>query len=356
MISFKTAATLSAPAVALSFLVGFSGSSADKIAFTPAEGVTVTKTFLTTTSMEVDDMTMLMNGGPGPMQEMEMTMDMTQTVTVTDEYISMADGQPKKLARTFDVISSDLEMDINAAGQAQSPSGAGTSPLQDSTVVFTWNAENEEYDVAFAEGEEGDADLVEGLTEDMDLRGLLPKGELAEGDSYEIDLANFSNILAPGGNLSLEMEVDGEMSGAGMDPEMMTDFSKFFEEMLEGDASGKYVGTRDVDGVKVAVIEIEVEINASADMSELAAESMGEGEVPEGVEMSIDRMDVELVYTGSGELLWNMAKGVVHSFEIDAEMEMNTDMAMAVSMGGNEMEITMEMMMSGSVKNSVTTE
>ena len=346
MISFKTAATLSAPAVALSFLVGFSGSSADKIAFTPAEGVSVTKTFLTTTSMEVDDMTMLMNGGPGPMQEMEMTMDMTQTVTVTDEYISMADGQPKKLARTFDVISSDLEMDINAAGQAQSPTGAGTSPLQDSTVVFTWNAENEEYDVAFAEG----------VTEDMDLRGLLPKGELAEGDSYEIDLANFSNILAPGGNLSLEMEVDGEMSGAGMDPEMMTDFSKFFEEMLEGDASGKYVGTRDVDGVKVAVIEIEVEINASADMSELAAESMGGEEVPEGVEMSIDRMDVELVYTGSGELLWNMAKGVVHSFEIDAEMEMNTDMAMAVSMGGNEMEITMEMMMSGSVKNSVTTE
>lgn len=355
MTSFKTAATLSAPAVALSFLVGFSGSSVDKIAFTPAEGATVTKTFTTTTAMDVDDMTALMNGDPSPMPPMEMTMEMTQSVTVTDEYVSMGEGKPKKLARTFDAIGSDLEMDVNAGGQAQSPSGSGSSPLEGSTVVFTWNADTEQYDMAFAEGEDGDADLLTGLKENMDLRGLLPKTELAEGESYEIDVAVFADILAPGGNLMLEMEIDGEAGGAGMDPEMMTDFSKFFEDLLEGSATGKYVGIRDIEGVKVAVIELEVEIDASADMAELAAESMGE-EIPEGIEMDIDHVDVQMSYEGTGELLWNMSKGVIHSLELNADMSMNMDMGMNISMGGNEMAMTMEMAMSGSIKNTVTTE
>ena len=355
MTPFKTAATLSVPALALSLLVGFSGSSVDKVAFTPAEGVTVTKTFTSNTELDIDDMTALMNGGPSPMPEMEMSMSMTQTVTITDEYLAMADGQPAKLARTYDAIGTDLEMDVNAGGDAQSPSGSGSSPLEGSTVVFSWNAETETYDTAFAEGEEGDAELLENLAEDMDLRGLLPTDELAEGESYDIDVAAFADVIAAGGDLKIEMEIDGEAGGAGMDPEMMTDFRKFFDELIEGSATGKYVGTREVDGVKVAVIEIEVELNASADMSEMAAESMGE-EMPEGVEMNIDRMDVEMSYEGTGELHWNMAKGIIHGLSMNAEMGMNMDMAMGISMSGQEMEISMEMAMSGAVENTVTTE
>lgn len=355
MTLFKTAATLTAPAVALSFLVGFNGSSVDKISFTPKEGTTVTKTFMTTTAMDIDDMTMLMNGEPAPMPEMEMTMEMAQTVTVTDEYVGMADGKPSKLARTFDAISSDLEMEVNAAGQSQTPNGSGSSPLEGSTIVFSWNGETEEYDIAFAEGEDGDADLLEGLKENMDLRGLLPKDELSEGESYDIDLKAFVDVLAPGGNLHLDMEVDGQMAGGGIDPEMMTDFSKFFEDLLEGQASGKYTGTRDVGGVKCAVIEIEVQIDAAADMAELAKDSMGEG-MPEGMEIDIEHMDVEMSYEGSGELLWNMSKGVIHSFNLEADMDMMMDMGMAMAMGGQDMEMTMEMAMSGSVVNEVTTE
>lgn len=356
MTSLKVASAISIPTLALSLLVGFSGSSVDKIAFTPAEGVTVTKTFTANTELFLDDMTALLNGAPSPMMpEMEMSMSMGQTITITDEYVAMADGQPAKLARTFDAIGTDLEMEVNAGGQASSPTGSGSSPLEGSTVVFTWNGETETYDTAFAEGEEGDDDHLVNLVEDMDLRGLLPSDELAEGDSYEIEVTAFADVIAAGGDLKLEMEVDGDTASAGVDPEMMTDFRKFFEEMLEGDASGKYVGTREVDGVKVAVIEIEVELNASADMSELAAESMGE-QLPEGIEVNIDRMDVEMTYEGKGELHWNMSKGVIHGLELKADMEMNMDMAMGMAMGGNEMEMSMEMVMSGSIENSVTTE
>ena len=355
MTPIKTAATLSVPALALSLIVGFSGSSVDKVAFTPAEGTTVTKTFTSTTELEMDDMTTLMNGGPGPMPEMEMSMAMTQTVTITDEYLALADGKPTKLARTFDSVGTDLEMDVNAAGESSAPTGSGSSPLEGSTVVFTWNAETESYDTAFAEGEEGEADLLTGLVEDMDLRGLLPSAELAEGESYDIGVAAFADVIAAGGDLKIEMEIDGEAANTGMDPEMMTDFRRFFDDLLEGEASGKYVGMREVDGVKVAVIEINVEINGSADMSELAAESMG-SEMPEGVEMTIERMDVEMSYEGSGELHWNMAKGMIHGLSMEAEMEMNMDMAMGVAMGGQEMNISVEMAMSGAIESTVTTE
>ncbi len=355
MTSLKTAASLTIPALALSLLVGFSGSSADKIAFTPAEGTTVTKTFASTTTMEMDEMTALMNGQPAPIPEIEMTMEMLQTVTVTDEYAKMAAGQPTMLVRTYDAISNELEMEVDSGAGAEAPGGGGSSPLEGSTVEFKWNADTEEYDLKFADGEDGDAELLTGLTEDMDLRALLPSEELSEGDTYDIDLAGFADVLAPGGDLKIEMELDGSGADNAMDPEMMTNFRQFFEDLLEGEATGKYVGTRDVDGVKVAVIELEIEINASADMSELAAESMGE-EIPEGMEMNIDRMDVELVYEGTGELHWNMGKGVIHGLSLEADMTMNMDMAMAIAAGGQDIEMTMEMAMSGSIESNVTTE
>ena len=138
--------------------------------------------------------------------------------------------------------------------EAQSPNGSGTSELEGSTVVFTWNDDDGEYELSFPEGEEGDAELLEGLTEDMDFRALLPDGELSEGESYDIDLAGLVDVMAPGGDLKIEMEVDGADGAAmGPDPAMMSDFRQFFEDVVEGSATGKFVEMRDVDGVNVAV-------------------------------------------------------------------------------------------------------
>lgn len=354
MTPLKTVATLSAPTLALSLLVGFSGSSVDKIAFTPAEGATVTKTFSSLTELEVDDMSMLVNGEEPPIPPMTMTMSVTQTLTVTDEYVAMGDGQPSKLARTYDAVSSGLEVEFESVMGSGTPSGVGSSPLEGSTVHFTWDSDTESYEAAFAEGEEGEDELLEGLEEDLDLRTLLPEEELAEGDTYEIEVGAFADVIAAGGDLHLEIDVDGDMAGAGMDPEMMTDFRRFFDEMLEGDATGKYVGARDMDGIKVAVIEIEVELNATADMSALAAESMGEG-LPDGASMQVNKLDVEMSYEGTGELHWNLAKGVIHGFSIEAQMTMDTDMEVDAVMGGQETTIASEIAVSGTVTNTVTT-
>jgi len=236
------------------------------------------------------------------MPDIEMSMEMVATTTVTDEYIALAAGQPKKLSRSYDAVGSELEMDvvINMMGEeeSQSPNGSGTSELEGSTVIFTWNDEDGEYELSFPEGEEGDADLLEDLSEDMDYRALLPDGELAEGESYEIDLMGLVNVMAPGGDLKIDLEVDGAQAGMGPDPAMMSDFRQFFDDAVEGSATGKFVEMRDVDGTSVAVIELEMEISASADMSEMAAEAMGSEELP--AEMSVDRMDLTMSLEGTG--------------------------------------------------------
>ena len=97
-----------------------------------------------------------------------------------------------------------------------------------------------------------------------------------------------------------------------------------------------------------------MEISASADMSDMASEVMGDEEMP--AEMSMDRLDLTMSMEGTGELMWNAAAGHIHSLSLQADLEVGMDMAMGMDMGGQSMDLGMEMAMSGSIKSEVTTE
>jgi len=354
----KHTSALFATVVALPALVAFA-PKADSVKFAPAEGTTVTKSFTTKSDFSLDDMSMLMNGEPNPMMpELSMKMLISQTTSVTDTYGKVADGRPAKLTRKYDGASMDMNMDmeVDMMGETdtQSAEGSGTSKLDGSTVIFTWDADSGSYKAAFPEGAEGDADLLEGLAEDMDLRGLLPaSGELSAGDSYDVPLTALIDVFAPGGDLKLDVEMEGAGEMGGPDPSMMTDFRRIFEEMVEGEATGKYVGTREVDGVKVGVIELTFKIKASRDMSEFVAELMG-GEMPEGLEMTVNRLDVDFTYEGGGELHWNLGAGHAHALALKGEASVAMDMEMAMDFGGQSMTMAMEMAMSGALENNMS--
>lgn len=345
-----------AAALAVPALLAFTSIAPEKISFAPKAGTSVTKTFTTVTEMELEDAEVLMGGQPAPIGEAEMAMEATQTITVTDTYGAMADGNLTKLSRTFDAIGMETEMDMTM-GMSQEMSGEGSSPLEGKTVDFTWNEKDGEHDVAFAEGEEGEPEALEGLDIEMDLTGLLPTEDVSVGESYEIDTMALAQILAPGGDLSLEMEMDGAAGGGpvpGADPGQMGDFSAFFEDVLDGDATGKLKEVRDADGTRVAVIEIEFDVSASADLTEMVAESLQNNEeLPPGVSMDVDRMEMAMTYEGKGELLWNLDGGHVHSLEMEADVTTEMDMGMTIN---GEMEISMDMAMAGKVMSKVTTE
>lgn len=359
MTSPKTYAAL-ALACAAPALLAF-GPKADSIAFAPSEGASVTKTFTSVMEFSMDEMDMLMNGQENPMMpSMEMDMVMTQSVTVSDTYGAMEGRRPKQVTRTFDAVANDIEMDmtVDAMGQVdeQSATGTGGSPLEGASVTFTWDADAGEYTKAFAEGTEGEAEHLEGLVEDMDLRGLLPSGEVSEGDEWDIPLRGLVDILAPGGNLLVEVEMDGQASaGGGPDPAMFSNVRDMLGDLLEGSATGKYVGSRDVDGVKLAVIELDIEIDTANDMSEFFEEMMAD-QIPAEIDMSLDRVDVEFALESSGELLWNMSGGHVHSMTLEGESAVSMEMEMGMNAGGQAMNMEMSMEMSGTLKNMVETE
>lgn len=356
MTSTKTLATL-ALALAAPALLAFRplGTS---ISFAPADGSSVTKTFTSTVEYSLDDMSMLMNGEENPMMpSMEMDMNTVQTITVTDEYGGVSDGRPTKLTRTFDAAGNEMEvemvMDVMGQVQEDSSSGSGSSALEGYSVVFTWDADAGEYSKAFADGSDGEDEHLEGLIEDMDLRVLLPDGEVSEGHEWDIDLAGLVDILAPGGDLVIDLQMDGAQATGGPDPTMMSNVREMFGDMLEGSATGKFTGTRDEDGVTVAVIEIEIEIDTAKDMSEFVEELMGD-QLPAEVELSLDRVDVEFALQAKGTLLWDLRGGHVHYFVLEGDSAVSMDMEMSLDMGGQAMTFEMSMEMSGTQKNEVT--
>jgi hypothetical protein len=344
-------------AAALPVLLALALPGGDAIAFAPATGHSVTRTWKTNTQMSLDDMEMSMNGQPMPMEiEMEMDMGMDLTVEVTDEFVSLMDGRPGSLTRSFDVIGSSGSFALEAEmipGGGDEKSIEASSELEGKSVVFTWNEEDGDYDVAYHESE-GDEELLEGLEEDMDLRALLPEGEVAEGDTWEIDVKSLTNVLAPGGDMALVPELDDEemMGMPGME-NMGRGMNDMLGDLLEGDASGTFNGFQEVDGVRVAVIAIAISIESSNDMTDKVMEAMEE--MPEEIgEFSIDYMDVEIEIEGEGTLYWDVEAGHAHSYEMQGSMGFITDMGMNVAMGDQEMEIEQTFEMSGTFENSMS--
>ena len=356
----KNKTLLLAPLLAAPALFAFTTASS-KVAFQPSEGSTAVKTFESVVEMTLDNMDMAMNGEPSPMMpEMDMSMTMTSTVTVTDEYVKVRENAPAQLRRTFDELGNNVSvsMEIEMMGQSQTNDQdiEAASELEGKTVVFTWDADESDYVKKF-DPEEEDTELLEDLFEDMDLRALLPKDDVSEGDEWTIEASNLGTILAPGGNLAMvPEEMDAKaMMGGGMG--MGGSMSDFLSELLDGEATGKFLGMREVDGQKLGAIKITLDISSSNDMTEQVLEMLEDADMPEEAQMDFDHIDVEFTLEGEGELLWDMEAGRAFSFELSGPTTMTYDVGIAMEMEGmGAMTIEQMMEMSGTLNLSATFE
>lgn len=332
---------------------------ATSIAFTVAEGTSNTKTFSNTMTMSLDDMQMLLNGNESPMMpQIDMTIESGLTITVSDDYVKMGDGAPAKLKRTYDSLEQtrnmEMEMDIMGQVQNQDTATGSESELVGESVLFTMS--EGEYIPTFAEGE-GDEKLLENLAEDLDLRGLLPDGEVDEGAEWKVDPVVLKDILVPGGDLKFipEEADDGDMMG--MDSEM-GDFEDWFSEDIEGEVLATFKGMKETeDGTKVAIISITIELANAVDLTEKMQEGLENADLPpEAGDMEMNSMDIEMELEGEATLLWDIAAGRAHSFEMESELSLLVDMSMSVSAQGMDMEIDQSMEFSGSMTASASVE
>lgn len=342
------------PAMVVPALCAFE-SRGEQPSLHPAEGVTLSKAFEQHSELSLEDSSLTVNGNAMDMG-MEMSTSTDYTLEVVDEYGAFAEGRPTKLTRTFTKIgsTSDRSMKHQMMGDMNSEA-KGSSELEGLKVVFTWNGED--YDTAFAE-EGGDAELLEELDADLDYSSLLPDGEVEKGgEPWTIDPNAFRNCFAPGGALKIVVESDDDMMGMGSQPEPSPD--QIFGE-FEGEATGQLAEIVEEGGARIAVIRLKANISSAKDLTSLMKEMMEDAPAPEGMEMEMDvqSFDSEFVFDGEGELRWNMDAGVLHSLELTGEVDQTMDTSMAMSMGGQDMDIENSMTLSGnsSIKVTVTIE
>jgi len=327
----------------------------DEIAFHPEPSSSLTKTFQNDSESTLDEMTMVQNGQEidSSMFGLEMTTTNKYRVGVTDKYLAVDAGTPQMLIRSYDEIQIHSSVSSSSSMMGESDMElTGKSDLEGQRVLFTLNPDTGEYDVSYPEGESGDDDLLEGLDEEMDLGALLPQSEVSNGDTWTIDPQSLRPTFAPGGAVKVKMDAPEEENSMGMGNQPTPD--QFIGD-FEGDVTGEFVGTRDEDGILVAVIKITADITSNKDILDAASEMMGDAMEEQGIEMEIESMDSEFGFEGEGELLWNVEAGVIYSLELSGESSQTLDTSMNINAQGKEMAIEQSMSFTGNYSISVTT-
>jgi hypothetical protein len=269
-------------------------------------GTKVTKTYENALSMELQSISIEFGDEEQEVpdeQLPEVTIEDNELVVFTDEYLAVEGGRGARIARTFDSLEDSSSQTVSMPdGQGGEDLTEGESELTGTTVVFTWDEDEEGYAAAFGEDEEADADLLEGLEGDADFLFMFPGEEIEVGDSWEVEAEVFTLITSPSGDLKIDSEDE-------------SDDDDEFGEQFEDNLSGEFEVTLESieDGVAKVVFEgvVETEIELDREAPE---------EAPEGLELF---QGFEFSFDVSGTLLWNMEAGIAISMEMEADVEMN---------------------------------
>ena len=311
------------------------GTSPDAtIAFGPDEGTTLTKRFENRGTYDLEDLAFTVDG-----QDMsvlfgvlELSIDYRSGIALTDVYEKMAEGRPARLLRTYDEVTGGMEVSAGADGDSESEDMDLSCELEGVTVLFELDEESGEYTLSYHEGD-GEDEWLEDLEEDTDLRFLLPDGEVSDGDTWDVEVSAFGQLLNPGGELPVEF--DGLESDDGDD---MSDVfgqigdgaSDKLEELFSGECTATLVGVEE----GVASIAIELEIASAVDLTDVMEELMASIGEESGEEMPIvfDIADMNLDVEAEGTLLWDLEAGHAVSLTIGSDGVMGFDMAASAEM------------------------
>ena len=316
-------------------------TSGDEVEVRHRAGDEITRSFTFSSELALESMQMIVDGqempGPGIDMEQEMT---TELEIVLHDTIEEVDGdRASKLGRTYEKLSSRNSFYMtDPMGGEEDHEGTMTSDLEGHTLVFT--SVDGEYEASFAEGEAADEELLEGLIALIDLDEFLPEDPVDEGDQWKVDPEVIFALSMPGGDLHLRPE-DGDDSGhlqGGGEAGLPEDDAE-----TDGEVVAKYLGIREEDGLRLAAIEITVDVSLSVDLTE-SLQAMDEHlpeDLPDDMVMpEIESAEQETSRTGEGLLLWNVEKGRLHSLELSCNVTERQMMTMIMSMG--DMEQTME--------------
>jgi len=309
--------------------------------FAPAEGTVLKRVFDAKAEYHLAEASVSIAGEsremPGELPDYE--EGFTEHIAVTDRVKTMADGHPSELVRTFDELGQDS---VASQGEEEEQS-TSTSPLEGRTVRFTWDEGEGAFQVAADDDKDLDAAQAAELLEDMDLRRVLPSKEVAEGDEWELDPKLYLAFMWPSGLL--------DFHGEGEEPsEVGRQTSHQTIERLEGSGTARLEEVREEDGVRVAVIHVELTIQTG---SEHVLEAVEEGDAAHPELQFESEIEREL----SGTIVWDLEHGHARSAELECKASrVDTRAWNAEDEEGGEVAVETSQRLEGTIHYSASVE
>jgi hypothetical protein len=322
----------------------------DTISASCAAGETRTRTMSATRTMELVDMKMTFNGED--VSEMIGEVNGTSTdafeAVLVDTIETAEEGRATKLTRRYEKLEGSSQMEGGPMG-AEGSESTLASDLTGESVIFTFDAEADEYTPAFPEGSTADAALLEDLECDLEFAGLLPKEAVAVDATWDIELVVFRDVIEPGGEMHLEPTDAGEN-------EMENPLeNNDVEPTLEGTFKGKLLSIDESEGGRTATIELEFDIESHLDVSDGLEPMTQESDMGEFTITPI-AIVVDRTAKGKGKLVWNLDRGCLVSFELNADVTEVNKTDVEIEFGEETMEQGQEMTQEGVIEVSYSIE
>ncbi|MEM9382260.1 MAG: hypothetical protein AAGB93_20055 [Planctomycetota bacterium] len=297
------------PAAGLALLAASGPSDLVSLISAPREGLRLEREITRTQSMVSSDLSVVMGGQEVPqgfLPDLTIEVEVKSSVAVRDAFVEPGDpfaGLARE--RTITDAGQSMVFAMDSGGYQGMEDAEwrmeGTTPLEGTPFLLGADADGAPL-ARWVEPESSPTDdLLEGLVPDLDLAELLPDGPIEIGARWTADAAPLGMLFQPGGDLGWDW-AEGE---------------QYLPEDPSYDNSGelelRLAETVSADGVELARIEV----TGTFVSVETSATTLDEVPVADGTATDVRTTK----YGVEGELLWNLALGVPHSLEIDAEGE-----------------------------------
>jgi len=280
-------------------------------------------------------------GGVRHAADASLDIKTTTTLDIVDHYGETAGGRPLELRRFYDRLRRGVTMTVDELMKFEQE-----GELDETGVVFTWQPDEGEYG-RYYDGQELREELLPQLDPDMDLRCLLPAGEVAIGAQWTIPSASLAGALAAGGALRFKhVEGPGALIQRSMDSGIAGSNFLAFGGESTGEARATLSAVTTEDGVTRARISVDLGGRWVSDVTEHVTELRLEREIEAGTTYPASSLTFSV--KGKGELVWDLTSGHAESWSFFGTQETSFRLSIDSAQSGAAADVaTQTMIMSG---------
>lgn len=317
---------------------GLLGGEKTELRFAPAEGTKVRRTITLDHALVVQEMKLITSAGSQSSQD-QVAFRAHQVLRTLDEFRKVGEGRPLLLQRRFDEVGWNGSFDFGSSKEDIK----AVSPLNGTSVVFTWVPEEKSYG-KYYDARESSEEVLLRLDEDLDLRVLLPGHPVETGESWSVPAEGLLSVLAPGGRRDLRF--DGKRTRANLMRTLRCGLAGNFEEFFGGESKGECKlhldSLSEVQGRKLATVGLELEIECKVDQRDLQQFLRTPAELASGYQCKSAPASWKL--KGKGTLVWDLGwkRGV--SLQLQGDQSMSLEVELAI---GKDPPTTQRMTLSG---------